>query len=77
MSYVLNLRMSRVQVSVWGMCGIVCARMCVCAPLRLPWAILGRAVMGLLGSCGPGLDGQPNRSKVRFYGEPAEPFGHP
>ena len=44
-------------------------------------APLGPYVPGPYGSSGPlmgrGLDGHPSKSKIRFYGEPAEPFGHP
>ena len=46
-------------------------------PLWAPWALVGWALMAPLGPYGLGLDGHPSQLKVRFYGELAEPFGHP
>ena len=47
------------------------------SPCGSPWALMGRPLMGSLGSYWPGPYGHYIQSKVRFYSEPAKPFGHP
>ena len=43
-------------------------------PLWPPWALMGQALVAPLGTLWAGPDGHPTQSKVRFYGEPAEPL---
>ena len=42
-----------------------------------PLGPYGPEPYGPLGPYGPGPDGHRSQSKVRFYGNPAELFGHP